>query len=73
MFILSFGAFCREYIRNKLQRRRSIFMNAPAVMPMLQYNLETRQMQNRNAEPMLFFFFIYVLLLWAFSSTIIVK
>ena len=48
-------------------------MNAPAVMPMLQYNLETRQMQNRNAEPMLFFFFIYVLLLWAFSSTIIVK
>ena len=73
MFILSFGAFCREYILNKLKKRRSIFMNAPEVFPMLEYNLDTSQMKNSNAEPMLFFFFIYVVLLWAFSTTIIAE
>ena len=73
MFILSFGAFCREYILNKLKKRRSIFMNAPEVFPMLEYNLDTSHMKNSNAEPMLFFFFIYVVLLWAFSTTIIAE
>ena len=46
-------------------------MNAPEVLPMLEYNLDTRQMKDRNAEPMLFFFCIYVVLIWAFSTTII--
>jgi len=41
MFILSFGSFCREYIKNKLKKRRSIFMNSPEVMPLLEYNLDT--------------------------------
>ena len=48
-------------------------MNAPEVFPMLEYNLDTSQMKNSNAEPMLFFFFIYVVLLWAFSTTIIAE
>ena len=38
---------------------------------MLEYDLDTAQMKDANAEPMLFFFFIYVVLLWAFSATII--
>ena len=71
MFILSFGSFVYEYIRNKFKQRKSIFMNAPEVLPMLEYNLDTRQMKDRNAEPMLFFFCIYVVLIWAFSTTII--
>ena len=41
MFILSFGAFCQEYVKNKIKKRRSIFMNAPEVLPMLEYNLDT--------------------------------
>ena len=73
MFILSFGAFCRVYITNKLKKRRSIFMNAPEVFPMLEYNLDTSKMINSNQEPMLFFFFIYVVLLWAFCTTIIAE
>lgn len=71
MFILSFGSFVYEYIKNKLKRRKSIFMNAPEVFPMLEYNLNTRQMKDSNTEPMLFFFCIYIVLLWAFSTTII--
>ena len=71
MFILSFGGFCQEYVKNKIKKRRSIFMNAPEVLPMLEYNLDSQKMTNSNAEPMLFFFFIYVVLLWAFSTTII--
>ena len=71
MFILSFGSFVYEYVKNKLKMRRSIFMNAPEVFPMLEYNLDTRMMKNSNAEPMLFFFCIYTVLLWAFSTTII--
>ena len=41
MFILSFGAFIQEYLRNKMKKRRSIFMNAPEVFPMMEYNLDT--------------------------------
>lgn len=41
MFILSFGAFCQEYVTNKLKKRKSIFMNAPEVFPMLEYNLDS--------------------------------
>ena len=37
----------------------------------MEYNLDTRQMKTVNGEPMLFFFFIYVVLMWAFSTTII--
>ena len=73
MFILSFGAFCRVYVMNKLKKRRSIFMNAPELFPMLEYNLDSSKMINANQEPMLFFFFIYVVLLWAFCSTIIAE
>ena len=71
MFILSFGSFCQEYISNKMKKRKTIFMNAPEVFPMLQYDLDTHSMKDSNGEPMLFFFFIYVVLLWAFSCTII--
>ena len=71
MFILSFGSFVYEFIKNKIKARRSIFMNAPEIFPTLEYNLDTRMMKNSNAEPMLFFFCIYVVLLWAFSTTII--
>ena len=56
-----------------MKKRRSIFMNAPEVLPMLEYNLDTLKMTTSNAEPMLFFFFIYVILLWAFSTTIIAE
>ena len=56
MLILSFGAFCQEYVKNKMKKRRSIFMNAPEVFPMLEYNLDSQQMTNCNTEPMLFFF-----------------
>ena len=42
MFILTFGSFIYEYIKNKLKKRKSIFMNAPEVLPMLEYNLDTR-------------------------------
>ena len=71
MFILSFGAFIQVYATNKIKKRRSIFMNSPEVMPMLEYNLDTQKMKNANGEPMLFFFFVYVVLMWAFSTTII--
>ena len=33
MFILSFGSFLRIYAKNKMKKRRSIFMNAPEVFP----------------------------------------
>lgn len=46
-------------------------MNSPEVLPMLEYNLDTQKMKNANGEPMLFFFFVYVVLMWAFSTTII--
>ena len=71
MLILSFGSFCHEYWLNKIKKRRSIFMNAPEVFPMMEYNLDKKQMLGANSEPMLFFFFIYVVLLWAFSTTIV--
>lgn len=73
MLILSFGSFLQVYAKNKLKKRRSIFMNAPEVFPMLEYNLDTRQMKTVNGEPMLFFFFVYVVLMWAFSTTIIAE
>ena len=70
--ILSLGIFMREYGKNKTKKRTSIFTNAPEVFPMLEYNLETRKMTDSNAEPMWFFFFVYCVLMWAFSATIII-
>ena len=72
MFILSFGAFIQEYFKNKQKARTSIFMNAPEVLPMLRYDLDKQKMRDSNAEPMYFFFFTFIILLWAFSATIIV-
>ena len=73
MLILSFGSFVHAYWSNKLKKRRSIFMNAPSVFPMLEYDLDAQQMKSANSEPLLFFFFVYVILLWAFSTTIVAK
>jgi len=71
MFILSFGEFIQEYFKNKARSRKAIFMNAPEVMPMLRFDLNKQQMKDSNAEPIYFFFFSFIILLWAFSATII--
>ena len=73
MFILSFGAFIREYIQNKLKRKHTIIMSSPQVFPVLEYDLSTGKMNTANAEPMYFFIFIYVVLLWSFCCTIIAE
>ena len=38
---------------------------------MLEYDCDTAQMNTCNNEPMVMFFFVYVVLMWAFSTTII--
>jgi hypothetical protein len=72
-FILTFGTFISELLKNKAKRRSSIFMHTPKVLPMLEYNIETKEMVDSNKEPILFSLFIFFLIMWSFIATGLVK
>ena len=72
-FILTFGTFISELLKNKAKRRSSIFMHTPKVLPMLEYNIETKEMVDSNTEPILFSLFIFFLIMWSFIATGLVE
>ena len=70
IFLLSFGSFVREYVKNQEKRRTSIFMHSKNVFPILEYSLNTQSMTSCNLEAVLFFTWIFVVLIWGFTSTV---
>ena len=70
IFLLSFGSFVREYAKNRDKRRTSIFMHSENVFPILEYSLSKQTMTSCNLEAGLFFTWIFVVLIWGFTTTV---
>ena len=70
IFLLSFGSFLREYAKNREKQRTSIFMHSQNVFPMLEYSLSNQSMTSCNLEAVLFFTWIFVVLIWGFTTTV---
>ena len=70
LLILTFGSFTVQYVKNREKRRKSIFMHSQNVFPILEYNLTEHTMTTCNLEASLFFAWIFVVLIWGFTTTI---
>lgn len=70
IFLLSFGSFIREYFKNREKRRTSIFMHSQNVFPILEYSLSDQSMTSCNLEAVLFFTWVFVVLIWGFTTTV---
>ena len=73
LFILSFGQFVSHFFQNEAKKRTSIFMHTPNVFPMLEFDIQSKEMKDSNAEPILFSLFIFLVIIWSFITTGLVE
>ena len=71
IYVISFGQYLKAQISNRKKRETRMCQFTETILPMLSYDVQSKQMQSESSEPVFFFATMFVVIVWSLITCIL--